>query len=123
MQLQQVLLNLFVNAGEAMSQMPAPEKSLHIVTEKTKAGRLRVSVTDTGEGISDSNLQFLFEPFHTTKALGLGLGLPICNWIIMAHGGQLFAQGNPGGGATFSFDLPLPIEVANEDTRSSRVFG
>lgn len=122
-QLQQVLLNLFVNAGEAMSQMPASEKSLHIVTEKTKIGRLRVSVTDTGEGISDSNLQFLFEPFHTTKALGLGLGLPICNWIIMAHGGQLFAQGNPGGGATFSFDLPLPIEVANEDTRSSRVFG
>lgn len=122
-QLQQVLLNLFVNAGEAMNQMPAPEKSLHIVTEKTRDGRLRVSVTDTGEGISDSNLQFLFEPFHTTKALGLGLGLPICNWIIMAHGGQLFAQGNPGGGATFSFELPIPVEVKNADTEPSRVFG
>lgn len=122
-QLQQVLLNLVINAGEAMSQMPAAEKSLHIVTEKTKAGRFRVSVTDTGEGISESNLQFLFEPFHTTKALGLGLGLPICNWIILAHGGQLFAQGNPGGGATFSFELPLPVEVADEDIQSSRVFG
>lgn len=122
-QLQQVLLNLFVNAGEAMGQMPASEKSLHIVTEKTGDGRLRVSVTDTGEGISDNNLQFLFEPFHTTKALGLGLGLPICNWIIMAHGGQLFAQGNPGGGATFSFELPIPAVVKNADTESSRVFG
>ena len=122
-QLQQVLLNLFVNAGEAMSQMPAAGKSLHIATGKTKGGRLRVSVTDTGEGISDNNLQFLFEPFHTTKALGLGLGLPICNWIIMAHGGQLFAQGNPGGGATFCFELPLPMEAADEDAESARVFG
>ncbi|QIG47822.1 PAS domain-containing protein [Nordella sp. HKS 07] len=128
-QLQQVVLNLFVNAGEAMSQTPAAGKSLHIVTEKTKDGKLRVSVTDTGEGISESSLQFLFEPFHTTKALGLGLGLPICNWIIMAHGGRLFAQGNPGGGATFAFELPLPTETAtaakvtDEDTESSRVFG
>lgn len=122
-QLQQVLLNLFVNAGEAMNQMPTPEKSLHIVTERTRDGRLRVSVTDTGEGISDNNLQFLFEPFHTTKALGLGLGLPICNWIIMAHGGQLFAQGNPGGGATFSFELPIPVEVKDENVEPSRVFG
>lgn len=128
-QLQQVLLNLFVNAGEAMSRTPAAEKSLHIVTEETAAGRFRVSVSDTGEGITESNLQFLFEPFHTTKALGLGLGLPICNWIITAHGGQLFAHGNPGGGATFSFELPLPAdtaiaaEVENEGTESSRVFG
>lgn len=122
-QLQQVLLNLFINAGEAMSRAPAADKSLHIVTEKTRNGRLRVSVSDTGEGISDSNLKLLFEPFHTTKALGLGLGLPICNWIIMAHGGQLYAQGNRDGGATFSFELPLPIEVADEDIESSRVFG
>lgn len=128
-QLQQVLLNLLVNAGEAMSQTPAAEKSLHIVTEKTRDGKLRVSVTDTGEGISEGSLQFLFEPFHTTKALGLGLGLPICNWIIMAHGGRVLAHGNPGGGATFAFELPLPAataqaaKVTDEDTESSRVFG
>ncbi len=122
-QLQQVLLNLIVNACDAMSRKPVAERSLRIVSKITAKGKLRVSVIDHGEGISESNLKSLFEPFHTTKALGLGLGLPICNWIIAAHGGKLLAHNNPGGGATFSFDLPIPVEVSDEWVESNSVPG
>jgi PAS domain S-box-containing protein len=122
-QLQQVVLNLIVNACDAMSRKPVSERSLRIVSKVTAKGKLRVSVVDRGEGISESNLKTLFEPFHTTKALGLGLGLPICNWIIAAHGGKLLAHNNPDGGATFSFDLPIPVEVANEWVESDSVPG
>lgn len=122
-QLQQVLLNLIVNACDAMSRKPIAERSLCIVTKVTKKGKLRVSVIDNGEGISESNLKTLFEPFHTTKALGLGLGLPICNWIIAAHGGKLLAHSNPNGGATFSFDLPLPVEVSHGWAESHSIPG
>lgn len=122
-QLQQVLLNLIVNACDAMSRKPVAERSLSIVTKVTKKAKLRVSVIDNGEGISESNLKTLFEPFHTTKALGLGLGLPICNWIIAAHGGKLLAHSNPDGGATFSFDLPLPVEVSDGWAESHSVPG
>jgi len=122
-QLQQVLLNLIVNACDAMSRKPPAERRLGIVTKMTKKGKLRISVIDNGEGISESSLKSLFEPFHTTKALGLGLGLPICNWIIQAHGGKIFAHGNPEGGATFSFDLPLPVKVTDEPAESHSLSG
>jgi C4-dicarboxylate-specific signal transduction histidine kinase len=123
-QLQQVLLNLIVNACEAMSRRPVAERTLTIASKVTKNGKLRVSVVDNGEGISEDNIKNLFEPFHTTKALGLGLGLPICNWIIAAHGGKLLAHGNGEGGATFSFDLPIPAtEVMDDRTESHSVPG
>lgn len=122
-QLQQVLLNLIVNACDAMSRKPSAGRSLCVKTEVTKKNKLRVSVVDTGEGISEDDLAKLFEPFHTTKALGLGLGLPICNWIIGAHGGKLSAHNNDDGGATFSFDLPLPVEVTHATQEPYSVSG
>ncbi|WP_119272764.1 sensor histidine kinase [Taklimakanibacter deserti] len=122
-QLQQVLLNLIVNACDAMSHKLPAERRLGIVTKMTKKGKLRISVIDNGEGISENSLKSLFEPFHTTKALGLGLGLPICNWIIQAHGGKIFAHSNPEGGATFSFDLPLPVKVTDEPAASHSLSG
>jgi signal transduction histidine kinase len=118
-----VLLNLIVNACDAMSHKPPAERRLGIVTKMSKKGKLRISVIDNGEGISESSLKSLFEPFHTTKALGLGLGLPICNWIIQAHGGKIFAHSNPEGGATFSFDLPLPVKVTDEPAESHSLSG
>ncbi|MGE3875966.1 MAG: ATP-binding protein [Parvibaculaceae bacterium] len=123
-QLQQVLLNLIVNACDAMSRKPVAERKLTIATKMTKKGKLRVSVVDNGEGISEDNIKTMFEPFHTTKALGLGLGLPICNWIIAAHGGKLLAHSHPEGGATFSFDLPIPvIEVTHAQNEPHSVPG
>jgi PAS domain S-box-containing protein len=109
-QLQQVLLNLILNAVEAMSSIKGPRK-LSIRTEQNKTGDILVAVRDTGPGIDPERITRVFEPFYTTKTTGVGMGLSICRSIIGAHGGRLWAEPNQTSrGAVFQFTLPAPQE-------------
>ncbi len=105
-QAQQVVLNLVMNAFDAMSATPPGFRLLSIQIEPLEAGGARVSVSDTGSGIAPGLEHRIFEPFVTTKRTGMGMGLAICRTIVRAHGGTLEAANNEGGGATFSFTLP-----------------
>jgi two-component system sensor kinase FixL len=109
-QIQQVVLNLVRNAIEAMDEVPRRE--LTISTVVPAPGWARVAVRDTGPGLSDAVREKLFQPFVTTKAGGMGLGLSICRSIIETHGGVLDASGDAPPGATFFFTVPL---VGEED--------
>jgi two-component system sensor kinase FixL len=103
-QLQQVLLNMILNACEAMQDTPPGSRQLRVRAES--AGQeVRVSVTDSGRGLPP-DVEPLFEPFHTSKDQGLGMGLAICRSIVSAHHGRLRAFPNPAGGATFEMILP-----------------
>jgi len=104
-QLQQVLLNLILNAVEAMGSVAKGERELSISTEHDRLGIL-VTVRDSGPGINPTHLERIFEAFYTTKAGGTGLGLSICRSIIDAHGGRLWAEANESCGATIRFTLP-----------------
>lgn len=103
-QIQQVLVNLFRNALEAMAQSPRRE----LVVTNTKEGEdmIEVEVSDTGSGFQDDVLPNLFQTFFTTKETGMGVGLSISRSIIEAHGGRMWAESNASGGATFRFTLP-----------------
>src|SRR5947199_9867722 len=105
-QLQQVLLNLIVNALEAMGAANEGPRELLISTAKVESGSVLVAVQDSGPGLEAAMLERVFESFYTTKPTGLGLGLSICRSIIEAHGGRLWARTNPARGATFQFALP-----------------
>jgi PAS domain S-box-containing protein len=111
-QLQQVLLNLILNSCEAMNETPANERGLTIETERANGSEVQVSIADRGPGFAPEALPLIFEPFRTTKANGLGLGLPICRSIINAHGGRLWAMNNHGRGATLIFTLPARNDLA-----------
>jgi C4-dicarboxylate-specific signal transduction histidine kinase len=106
-QLQQVMLNLIVNAIEAMSAMDEGPRELLVSTAKGEAGDVRVAVRDWGPGLAPAEFERLFEAFYTTKPSGLGLGLSICRSIVEAHGGRLWASANAPRGATFQFMLPI----------------
>jgi len=114
-QLQQVILNLVINAIEAMSSVPDGKRELLISTE-ADSNRARVTVRDCGPGLDSKALHRIFEAFYTTKADGLGVGLSLCRSIIESHRGKVWASQNRGrGGATFSFTLPL--DRPNESER------
>lgn len=104
-QIQQVLINLVRNAIEAMRE--APKRKLTLSISTTDSGMVRTDVCDTGPGLPEKIQATLFEPFKTTKATGMGVGLSISRSIIEAHHGRLWAEANPEGGAVFSFTLPL----------------
>jgi signal transduction histidine kinase len=104
-QLQQVVLNLILNAVEAMSAVEAGARELLISTEQDDRGVL-VAVRDSGPGIDATYLERVFEPFYTTKSSGTGMGLSICRSIIDAHGGRLWVEPNVPRGAVFQFTLP-----------------
>src|SRR5262245_3272535 len=106
-QLQQVLLNLIVNAMDAMRDMPPPSRYLTVRTRSNDQGHIEVSVEDNGSGIAPDDLRRLFEPFFTTGIEGMGLGLSIAQSIVAAHHGRLWAENNPDGGATFHFTVPI----------------
>jgi signal transduction histidine kinase len=106
-QLQQVILNLIMNAAEAMSDASEQSRDLLIATAEDKPGGVRVEVRDSGPGLSRESLERLFDPFYTTKRGGMGMGLSICRSIIEAHGGQVGATANVPRGATFHFTLPV----------------
>jgi C4-dicarboxylate-specific signal transduction histidine kinase len=112
-ELQQVVLNLIVNALEAMAVLPRASRGVQVRTCRENTDSVRVSIGDSGPGIPEAELSRLFEPFFTTKAAGMGMGLAICHGIIEAHGGRLWAVNNPEGGATFHLTLPTPPEGAN----------
>jgi signal transduction histidine kinase/ligand-binding sensor domain-containing protein len=106
-QLQQVLLNLFLNGMDAMSEQPPERRRLIVQARQADAHRIEVSVRDFGTGISKPSLARLFEPFFSTKPHGMGLGLPISRTIIEAHQGKIWAENRPDGGACFYFTLPV----------------
>jgi C4-dicarboxylate-specific signal transduction histidine kinase len=105
-QLQQVVLNLIMNAVQAMSQSSEDRRELLISTE-TEADRARVTVRDSGPGMSEAALEQAFTAFYTTKSSGLGVGLSICRSIVEAHGGRLWADANAPRGAAFHFTVPI----------------
>jgi PAS domain S-box-containing protein len=104
-QLQQVLLNLLLNAVEAMASTEAEARELLISTDQDHRGVL-VAVRDSGPGIDPDHLERVFDRFYTTKSSGMGMGLSICRSIIDAHGGRLWAEANETRGAIFQFTLP-----------------
>jgi PAS domain S-box-containing protein len=108
-QLQQVVLNLVLNAVEAMSSVEGVRK-LSINTEQDKAGGILVAVRDSGPGIDPERLDRVFEPFYTTKTSGVGMGLSICRSIIGAHGGRLWVDANQVRGTVFQFTVPAAQE-------------
>ena len=107
--LQQVLLNLIVNACDAMRQDEPLQRTLTVATTLDGEGAVRVAIVDRGAGIAAERVERVFEPFFTTKEHGLGLGLVICRSIVAAHGGHLGAENNADRGATFWFTLPAGL--------------
>jgi signal transduction histidine kinase len=111
-QLQQVFLNLIMNAMDAMASVPASERTLSISTRSRESGNVEVSITDRGPGMSPDQLKSVFEPFFTTKEHGLGLGLAICWRIIRSHNGKLTISNAGGGGVRAVLSLPVAIRLA-----------
>jgi PAS domain S-box-containing protein len=104
-QLQQVMINLTVNAVDAMRGAEGGRREL-LITAGKESGGVRVSMSDTGGGFDPRDAEHLFDAFYTTKSEGLGMGLAISRSIVEAHGGHLWAESNESGGATFHFTLP-----------------
>jgi two-component system sensor kinase FixL len=105
LQLQQVVLNLVLNALDSIQESCAEDRTI-VVTTAREGAAVKVSVRDSGTGIHDQNTEDMFRPLYTTKAEGLGMGLAIASTIVITHGGRLEALNNPDGGATFHFTLP-----------------
>jgi two-component system sensor kinase FixL len=105
--LQQVVLNLLLNAFDAMKDLPANERKVDVWIKPDGENRLKVGVRDCGSGVPEETLDRVFEPFYTTKHDGVGMGLAISRSIIEVHGGKLWVEPNhPEPGATFYFTLP-----------------
>jgi C4-dicarboxylate-specific signal transduction histidine kinase len=111
-QLQQVMLNLIINAIEAMSSRIAGASDLLIRTERAASDEVIVAVQDSGSGIDPANLMLIFDDFFSTKTSGLGMGLSICRAIIEAHGGKLWATSGALCGAVLQFALPIATDNA-----------
>ena len=117
-QLQQVVVNLILNAVEAMADAPPP-RELTVISGNGSDGGVLVAVRDSGAGIDPRDLQHMFDAFFTTKATGIGMGLSICRSIVEAHGGRIWAQVNEDAGLTVQFALPAEkaaekFQTANE---------
>ena len=104
-QIQQVVLNLTRNAIEAMAES-GHTGTINVGVQGNGHGEIAVSVADSGSGIAPDEAQRIFDPFYSTKAKGLGIGLSICRAIVGAHGGHLSLTPNAGGGSIFRFTLP-----------------
>lgn len=105
--LQQVLLNLFLNAFDAVKDSPVGARDVAVRIRADDPGMVEVAVADNGHGLSGDMLDKIFEPFVTTKREGMGMGLCISRAIVEAHGGRLWAENNDGPGATFYFTVPV----------------
>jgi signal transduction histidine kinase len=108
-QLQQVLLNLVMNAIDAMQLVQL--RVLTVRSEKSKPNAVHVSINDTGTGVDPSNIDRIFKPLFTTKAGGMGMGLSICRSIIESHGGRIWVSPSANGGSTFEFELPTQSDT------------
>ena len=109
-QIQQVLINLIMNACDAMGHLDGGPRELRVRTAKSQDGEVQLSIHDNGCGIPSEQLEKVFEPFVTTKSKGMGMGLAVCRTIVTAHGGRLWATNNSGAGAT----LHLTLAVADD---------
>jgi C4-dicarboxylate-specific signal transduction histidine kinase len=116
-QLQQVILNLVMNAIEAMSS--AEPRLLSIKSEVAEHDTVHVSIADTGSGIEPSNMDRIFKPLFTTKARGMGMGLSICRSIIESHHGRIWASAGASRGSIFQFELPSRVPSANPTAPST----
>jgi signal transduction histidine kinase len=114
-QLQQVMLNLIVNAVEAMSATSTGPRELLISTAADSSDGVTIAVRDSGPGLAPAEGERVFDPFYTTKAhgLGLGMGLSICRSIVEAHGGRLWVGANEPQGAVFEFTVPAQLELVS----------
>lgn len=115
-QLQQVLMNLLVNAMQAMSGAAGDLRSILVESRQDESGHVTVAVRDSGPGIRAEDAQRLFEAFYTTKSTGMGMGLSICRSIVVSHCGRIWADNNADRGATFSFSLPPARNSAAQET-------
>jgi len=113
-QIEQVLVNLLINAAEAMASVTGPERRIELRSQRVN-DTVEVAVRDTGAGVPDDQIDRLFDPYFTTKQEGMGMGLSICRSIIEDHGGRLWAERNPSRGMTFRFTLPISDLTASED--------
>jgi signal transduction histidine kinase len=111
-QLQQVILNLLLNASDAMKDVNDRPRRIMIKTERDEDDHVRLSVQDAGIGFDPQTVNRLFEAFYTTKSGGMGIGLSVSRSIIENHGGRLWAVPNDGPGATFAFSIPRGAEGA-----------
>ena len=118
-QLQQVVLNLVMNAMEAMSSVTGRARELVIHTRNVDGGQVQVTVEDSGVGLDPNTSPKIFEPFYTTKSSGMGMGLSICRSIVQNHGGRLWVTANDGPGTRFHFSLP----EYDEEEQNARVRG
>ena len=125
-QLQQVVLNLILNAVEATSSVMTGVRELSISTEQYQSRDVLVTVRDSGPGIDLEHVDRVFDAFYTTKSSGVGMGLSICRLIIEAHGGRLWAEANTLRGAAFRFTLPhaekklmTPLPATNQTAELS----
>ena len=105
-QLQQVILNLVLNAAEAMSAVDEGARQLLISTGQSRTNGVLVAMRDSGPGIDPEHIERVFDAFYTTKSSGVGMGLSVCRSIVDAHGGRLWAGANAPRGAVFQFTLP-----------------
>ena len=122
-QLQQVILNLFLNASDAMSGVDDRPRQLVIRTERDEEDRVRLSVRDTGVGFEPQWVDRLFDAFYTTKCSGMGIGLSVSRSIIESHKGRLWATPNDGPGATFAFSIPCGPQDATARVTGARSLG
>jgi len=106
-QLQQVILNLLLNAFDALKGCREKDRRVLLRVEREDAHTVKVMVRDRGTGLNSDNFDKLFKPFFTTKRDGLGMGLSICRSIVQAHGGRMWAENDLGYGATFCFTVPV----------------
>jgi len=107
---QQVFLNLCLNALQAMPEGGTLTVSTAVRRPRTRKHYVDVSFSDTGQGIAKENMEKIFDPFFTTRSMGTGLGLPISLEIVRDHGGIMTVKNNSAGGATFRASFPLPVE-------------
>jgi signal transduction histidine kinase len=112
-QLMQVLLNLILNAFDAVCENDGAKREVEVRADCDEAGRVHVAVRDSGKGIDPRNMPRLFHAFFTTKPKGIGLGLAIARSIVENHGGRLWAAQNPERGATLEFDLPAQRDIGS----------
>jgi FixJ family two-component response regulator/signal transduction histidine kinase len=115
-QIEQVALNLILNAAEAMQAAPRSGRELRIAVAPAANGRIELAISDTGPGVAAEHRAAIFEPFWTTRKEGLGLGLAICRSIVEAHGGVISLEDNGDGGATFAVVLPAATERPADGT-------
>lgn len=120
-QIEQVVLNVLINAIEAGCEVTGRECTVAVRTGRDEQGDIEVTVSDSGPGFATEEALLLFKPFYTTKARGLGMGLAISHTIVESHHGRLTAHSTPGGGATFRLVLPAVQQTGNVDGASDRI--